>query len=87
MKRSDRSRYPQLALIARAVSALGSGEKDLRQAGLEDAADQILEVMTSARREFMNVWEQMLKAEGRWSEDAGSQWAQMAMARVYLGDI
>jgi hypothetical protein len=62
-------------------------DKRLKVGGSHRSAFEEEQDRVDARREFMIVWEQMLKAEGRWSEDEGSQWAQMAMARVYRGDI
>lgn len=73
--------------VADAVSALETAQQRLREAEMPECADVVRNALEQARAEFMVHWEMMLRAEGRWPEDEGSQRMQMAMARVYLGDI
>ena len=52
-----------------------------------ECADLVRNAIEQARAEFMVHWEMMLRAEGRWRDDEGSQRLQMVVARVYLGEI
>lgn len=80
-------KYPCLDLISHALGGLETAEQRVREAGMPECVDLVRTAIQQAKAEFMVHWEMMLRAEGRWREDEGSQRLQMAMARVYLGEI
>jgi len=86
-KREKPSTRSQLNRVADAVSALETAQQRLREAEIPECADVVRNVLEQARAEFIVHWEMMLRAEGRWRDDEGSQRMQMALARVYLGGI
>jgi hypothetical protein len=85
--RERASKYPQLDLISYAIGELETAERRLREAEMPECADLVRNAIEQARAEFTVHWDTMLRAEGRWREDEGSQRLQMAMARIYLGEV
>lgn len=87
MSAPSEPRRPDFGLLADALGHLQSGERTLRNAGFVESAEEVRRGINRVRSDFMVAWETMLRAEGRWSDDASSQRLQMTMARLYLGEI
>jgi hypothetical protein len=76
-----------LALVANAIGELRNALNTLERAGSVEAAEKVREALAVTDREFMRLWEGMLRATGRLSSDPGSQWTNFVAARLYVGDI